>query len=53
MWGLDQLMWRIRSAKLVQNGANAIQAFIIEEIMATIKHFYLVEHDGHQNFFYK
>jgi hypothetical protein len=31
---------------VVRNGANAIQALIVEEIMATIEHFYPDEDDG-------
>ncbi len=37
----------------MQNGANAIQALITKEIMATTKHFYLDEDDDRWNFFYQ
>ncbi len=54
MWGLDQpLDWWIWSAKLVQNGANAIQALTTNETLAMAKHFYLDENDGHWHFFYQ
>ncbi len=54
MWSLDQpLDWRIKNAKLVKNGANAIQALTTNEIVAKAKHFYLDETDGHWQFFYQ
>ncbi len=54
MWSLDQpLDWWIRSAKLVQNGANTIQALTTNEIVAIAKHFYFDENDGHWHFFYQ
>jgi hypothetical protein len=37
----------------VQNGANAIQAFTTNEIVAKAKHFYPNENDGHPHFFYQ